>query len=144
VKVEALINPKKADLKLVLLLIEAESYESARKLIERFRSCPRVVMLMSLLGGYNIAALVFAEDMSVLNSVTSVCALRTSEGIRRSEVFLVSDLAKPTHLPVRVVGTKGELSCGFDCCKCPKYPDECIGCPLSECYRPPRGSLFSD
>ncbi len=143
ISIKAFLNPKKLGLRLAFILIETESYDDARELLSKFRECPRIVLLASLVGGYNIVALAAAEDMSVLESITSVCALRTSKGIRRSEVLLVSELAYPEYIPLRISlnkdKTHGVLPCGFDCCKCPRYLEKkCTGCPLSNCYR---GSL---
>ena len=138
ISVRALLNPKALDLKLVLILIEAESYEDIKRLTSKFKECPRIILLASLIGGYNIVALVAAEDINVLESITSVCALRTSKGIRRSEVLLVSELIYPEYIPLRIIEDKvdSELPCGFDCYRCSKYIDgNCLGCPLLKGYR---------
>ena len=138
IKVKALINPKALNLKLILLLIEAESYEDVKRLTSKFKDCPRIVLLASLIGGYNIVALVVAEDMNVVESITSVCALRTSKGIRRSDVIIVEELVYPKYIPLRLTisKVKDKLPCGFNCCTCSRYiDDKCLGCPLSKCYK---------
>ncbi len=136
--IKALINPKRLNLKLVLMLIEAEGYDDVKRLVSRFKDCPRIVLLATLIGGYNILALAIAEDMNVLESIISVCALRTSKGIRRSEVFTISELVYPEYIPLRIVKDriKGELPCGLNCCECSRYINgKCLGCPVSACYR---------
>jgi len=138
ISVKALINPKRLNLKLVLILIEAEGYDDVKRLVSRFKACPRIIFLATLIGGYNVLALAVAEDMNVLESIVSVCALRTSKGIRRSEVFVISELVYPGYIPLRIVKdkTKGKLPCGFNCCECSRYINgRCLGCPISTCYR---------
>lgn len=141
VKVKALLDPKKLRLKLVLILIEAESSKVIRELASKYEECPRIVFLATLIGGYNILAIVIAESMEVVESVVSVCALRTLRGIRRSEVMLVSDLLYPKHLPIRIVKRRDREKppCGFDCVSCSRFIDgKCLGCPLIKAYK---GSL---
>lgn len=140
INVSALINPKKLGLKLALILIEAEGYNDIINLTSKFGGCPRIVLLATLMGGYSIVALAIAENLNVLESITSVCALRTSKGIRRSEVLLVSELLYPESVPLRITEGKvgGEMPCGFDCCICSRFTDnKCLGCPLSKCYKGP-------
>jgi DNA-binding Lrp family transcriptional regulator len=40
-----------------------ESAEAMQKLLERFKECPRVINVFKTIGGYNLIALVVAEDL---------------------------------------------------------------------------------
>ncbi|MGC8933135.1 MAG: Lrp/AsnC family transcriptional regulator [Candidatus Methanodesulfokora sp.] len=137
-RVSACLNPRALGLRHALILIETLDDRSANRIVERFRNCPRLVFLSRLIGGNNIVAIVIAENMDVLESITSVCALRTAEGIRRSEVIVGSNIIYPEHLPIRIVAEKSQAPCGLDCCSCNRFRDNhCLGCPASSCYRGP-------
>lgn len=140
IRVGADLSPRALGIKLVLLLLECRDYRSQAEIIERFRECPRVVFFSPLIGGYNMLAIMAAENMHVLESITTVCAIRTMEGVRRSEVILLGDPVYPTHLPLRLIErrSKGKAPCGFDCYRCGRFMEkECLGCPATRCYRGP-------
>ena len=61
-KVSALVNSKKLNLHAAVVLIEIESSEAMQRLLERFKDCPRVVHILTALGGFNLIATVVAED----------------------------------------------------------------------------------
>jgi len=142
IKIQPLINPSALNLLLVITLIEAEDFEALQRLKERFSDCPRMVLLASLVGGYNMLALLIAEDMDVVESMNNVCSIRTSKGIRRSEVFMVSELIVPKYINLRLIPSnerKSEITpCGLNCCTCPRFNEhKCLGCPATKCYRGP-------
>jgi len=142
IKIQPLINPSALNLLLVVTLIEAEDFEALQRLKEKFSSCPRMILLASLVGGYNMLALLVAEDMNVVESINNVCSIRTSKGIRRSEVFVVSELIVPKYINLRLIPSnerKSEITpCGLNCCICPRFNEyRCLGCPATKCYRGP-------
>ena len=61
-RVSSLLNVKELDLQAAVVLIEIESSEALERLLKRFEDCPRVVNIFTTLGGYNLIALVVAED----------------------------------------------------------------------------------
>ena len=88
IHISALINPDALNLRLALIMLEVESAETMRKIIKRYSECPRIINLFTTMGGFNLIALVMAEDQATLESESmEKCALRSGEGIRRSEFF---------------------------------------------------------
>ena len=140
IKVSALLNVELLDLMAAVVLLEMESSEAMYKLLQRFRECPRVVYIFSTLGGYNIIALVIAEDKATLESISvEKCSLRSGEGIRRSEFYPVGKVHYSPFLPVREYLThKGRKvsPCDVDCGSCTRYVEHrCVGCPTTQYYR---------
>ncbi len=137
-KVQAGVNPVKMGLKLVLVFMEIDNEEHMMDIVEKFRDCPRIVFLASMVGGYNLVALMVAENDYVLECISTVCAVRRMQGIRRSEVYLIADIVRPRFLPVKITYEKkmGKAPCGRDCSKCPRYTSsKCLGCPATIHYR---------
>lgn len=142
-KVSALVNVKELDLHAAIVLIEIEGAEAMQKLLKRFKECPRVVHIFTTLGGYNVIALVVAEDRDTLESISmEKCSLRSSEGIRRSEFYPIGNIHYSPFLLVREhLAHKGRETtpCKVDCHPCDRYKEErCVGCPATGYYR---GSL---
>ena len=69
-KVSPLLNIKKLGLQAAFVLMEIESSEAMEKLLKRFKDCPRVVNIFKTMGGYNLVALVVAEDRDTLESIS--------------------------------------------------------------------------
>jgi DNA-binding Lrp family transcriptional regulator len=142
-KVSALLNMESLNLIGAIVMIEIESAEAMNKLLERFRNCPRVVHIFTTLSGYNLIALIVAEDQSTLESISvEKCSLRSSEGIRRSELYPLGKIHYSPFLPVRkYLAHKERLitPCNVDCGPCQRYlSKECVGCPATRYYK---GSL---
>ncbi|MGD8506972.1 MAG: Lrp/AsnC family transcriptional regulator, partial [Candidatus Bathyarchaeota archaeon] len=92
-KISGLLNVEQLDLHAALVLIEIESSEALERLLKRFKDCPRVVKIFTTLGGYNLIALVVAENQDTLESISvEKCSLRSSEGIRRSEFYPIGNI----------------------------------------------------
>jgi len=94
------------------------------------------------MGGYNLIALVMAENQATLESESmEKCALRSGEGIRRSEFYLIGRVHHYPFLPLKVdaLKEKGDITpCGVQCKDCPSFQDEkCVGCPALSYYRGP-------
>ncbi len=142
-KVSALINTNELDLHAAVVLIEIEGAAAMQKLLERFKECPRVVHIFTTMGGYNIIALVVAENRDTLESISvEKCSLRSSEGIRRSEFYPIGNIHYSPFLPIRehlARKEKKSTPCKVDCRPCNRYKTEkCVGCPATTYYR---GSL---
>jgi len=65
------------------------------------------------------------------------CILRTAEEVRKSVVYPVSEALIGGFLPIEIPEKSFDKPpCGINCCECGRYKyQECIGCPLTECYR---------
>lgn len=139
-KVSALLNVKQLDLQAAVVLIEIESSEALERLLNRFKDCPRIVNIFTTLGGYNLIALVIAEDQDTLESISmEKCSLRSSEGIRRSEFYPIGNIHYSPFLPIREHLTHKERTttpCNVDCRPCNRYKaQKCVGCPATTYYR---------
>ena len=142
IKVSALLNPEQLHLSAAVVLLEIESAKAMHSLLERFKECPRVVHIFTTLGGYNLIALVVAEDQETLESISiEKCSLRSSEGIRRSEFYPVGNVYYSPFLSVREYLTHKERTkspCNVDCGPCHRYKTKkCVGCPATHYYHGP-------
>jgi len=140
IHISALVNTDALDLRLALILLEIESAETMRNIIDRYSKCPRVINFFTTMGGYNLIALVMAEDQATLESESmEKCALRSGEGIRRSEFYLIGRVHHYPFLPLKAdaLKEKGDITpCGVQCKGCPSFQDEkCVGCPALSYYR---------
>ena len=102
--------------------------------------CPRVVHIFKTIGGYNLIALVVAENQETLESIsTEKCSLRCSRGIRRSEFYPISDTYFSSYLQIRENLAHKEKTftpCSVDCAPCNRYENQkCVGCPTTSHYR---------
>jgi len=139
-KISAQLNPRYFNLCSAIILIEVESSEVMHRLLRRFKDCPRVVYLFTAIGGYNLIALVIAENQETLESISvEKCSLRSEKGIRRSEFYPISSIYYSPFLPIRERLTHRNLTispCGVDCRPCERYKyNRCVGCPATKYYR---------
>lgn len=140
IKVSASLNPFFFKFSPAIVLLEMESAEAMQNLLKRFKECPRVVHIFKTIGGYNLIALVVAEDQDTLESISmEKCSLRSSAGIRRSEFYPIGDIHFSPFLPVREHLTHKERAvapCNVDCKPCARYKTgKCVGCPTTNHYR---------
>ena len=140
IKVSALLNIEPLKLCAAILFLEIENAEVLYKLLERFRNCPRVVRIFTTLGGYNLVALVVAEDQETLESISiEKCSLKSSEGIRRSEFYPIGNIHYSPFLTIREHLTHKEKTispCDVDCRPCQRFKaKKCVGCPATTFYR---------
>jgi DNA-binding Lrp family transcriptional regulator len=143
IEISAQLNIKHFNLSAAVVLIEADGPETVQRLLKRFEDCPRVVHIFTTIGGYNIIALVVAEDQKTLESISmEKCSLRSEKGIRRSEFYPIRDIHYSSFMHVKERLTNRDLSappCDVDCRPCERYKSEqCVGCPATVYYR---GSL---
>lgn len=138
VRVSAQLSLSKLRLRYALIMLECKNRQAEERIIRRFKDCPRMIFLSRNVGG-SLLAVMIAEEMSVLESIASECAIRTDDGVRRSDLIVGSEIVYPSHVPLRVVSERSSPPCGVDCCSCRSYLNSsCLGCPASSCYR---GSL---
>jgi DNA-binding Lrp family transcriptional regulator len=140
IKVSAQLNLKHFNLCSAIVLIETDGPETTQRLLRRFKDCPRVVYVFTTIGGYNMIALVVAENQETLESISmEKCSLRSEKGIRRSEFYPIRDIHYSPFVPVREDLTHKDLAtppCNVDCKPCARYESkQCVGCPSIENYR---------
>ena len=136
-----LINTEALGFRLAFILLEIESAEAIRKMIERYKNCPRVLNFFTTLGGYNLIALVMAEDQDTLQSeAMEMCSVRSCEGIRRSDVYPINGINMP-FLPLRrytSIRQEEIAPCGVDCKVCISFQNqECVACTSVKEYKGP-------
>lgn len=137
-KVQALLNPDSLGLRLVVVLMEVAGSEAMNDIVNRFRDCPRMVFMAVTEGGYNLMAVMVAENSRVVDCISTVCAIRNAEGIRRSEVMIVSELVRPEYIPIKIAESRDRdvAPCGRYCPECVKSNNrKCLGCPATRYYR---------
>lgn len=137
---QALMNPAAFRLIPAMILLEMKDAESMQNVMKRFKDCPRVVHIFKTIGGYNLIALVIAEDQDTLDSISvEKCSIRSSAGIRRSEFYPISENEYSQFLQIREYLThkgKDKAPCEVDCCTCVRYETKkCVGCPATLHYR---------
>ena len=143
IKVTALLNVGSIGLCAAIVLLEMESASSMQNLLERFKDCPRVVHIFSTIGGYNLIALVVADNQETLESISiEKCSLRSGRGIRRSEFYPIGNIHFSPFLSIREDLTHKQETitpCEVNCKPCIRYKlNKCVACPATSYYR---GSL---
>ncbi|RLG51275.1 MAG: Lrp/AsnC family transcriptional regulator [Thermoproteota archaeon] len=147
IKVSALVNVKKAKAYAAILLLEVNSSAAMKRILEKFKKCPRVVYVCSTIGGYNMLVMTVAEDLSTLESESlEVCSIRSQPGVRRSEFYPIGEIYYSPYLPVRVnlaSRSREKAPCGAVCKNCERYAsNKCRACPSTIYYRSSADSLF--
>ena len=142
VKVSASLNADALRLRCLLVMLEVESREAMRRILERFENCPRIVHAFTVLGGYNLAVLAVAEDEETLKSeMMERCSLRSQPGVRRSEAYPLAEQHFQPYLQIRqhlATRDKDKAPCGVDCGACERYhAGKCLACPATKHYRGP-------
>jgi DNA-binding Lrp family transcriptional regulator len=140
IKTQALINPSALGLSSAVVLLEMADTKAMNDVLAKFKQCPRVVYIFKTIGGFNLIALVVAENQGTLESISSEeCSLRGCQGIRRSEFYQIGETFFSPFLPVReclASRNKSSAPCGVDCAPCPRFQDhKCVGCPATKYYR---------
>ena len=140
IKVSALLNPSALGLHPAFVMLEMENAEAMQNLLDRFRNCPRVIQIFKTVGGFNLIALVIAENPETLESISmEKCSMRSSPGIRRSEFYPISDTYFSPFLQIREnLAHKGTVvtPCNVDCNPCVRYEQQkCVGCPTTNNYK---------
>jgi DNA-binding Lrp family transcriptional regulator len=134
------LNTDLLNLHLAFIFLEVKNADAITRLVDRFQNCPRVVNIFRTMGGYNLIALVIAEDQNTLESILiEQCTLRSGNEIRRSEFFPISRIEFTPHLYIRkFLAHKKVLKtpCNVDCSHCPQYKNrQCVGCPSTSHYK---------
>lgn len=132
-----LLNVEKLEILVAVIAMEVESSEALEKLLKKFQKCPRIIKFFVTTGGYNLFALIWAEDLHSLESVTlEKCSLRAQPGIRRYEVYPVQEIHYNPFLDIKIADKGNAAPCGVDCSNCSRYKaGKCLGCPATILYK---------
>jgi Lrp/AsnC family leucine-responsive transcriptional regulator len=114
VKTSVLVNILKLHIEIVHLLVQTEGVNSTRELINRFKDCPRIIQMSTVLGQF-----------------------RTARGVRNSSILSVGGLVSPPFFPIKFrISCKKETPCGLNCEDCEEYKlENCLGCPATSIYK---------
>ena len=139
IKITALLNATQIELYPALVFLEIETADDMRKILEKFQKCPRVVKLYTSLSGYNLIALIVAEDQNTLECISmEKCSIRSQEGIRRSDFYPIGEVHYDSYIDTdpRLTMKNEKPPCGVDCKSCISYKEEkCVACPTTSLYR---------
>ncbi|MFX1533693.1 MAG: Lrp/AsnC family transcriptional regulator [Promethearchaeota archaeon] len=144
VRIHPEINLKSQNMIMALILIESADEKKRENILSLYSGCPRVILFGTAYGHYDIFALVFAENSSLLEILLTSCMLKNIEGINKSSIMIIGDLLVPSFLPVKKYladKTSTVAPCGLDCSKCDKFRRQlCIACPSTSLYK---GEFFN-
>ncbi len=133
------VNAESLDIKILFIGIETENSIITDRLLAKFKTCPRLIMLAPVTGRYNLFAVMISEDTFSLESILGTCSIRTESGIRKSETWFGNSPVLPEyiHLDLAPNKTGGKKSnCGRICEDCRRYViDRCVGCPSTDAYK---------
>lgn len=140
IKVSALLNVAKMNMRLAITMIEVASAEDLNLLVNRLKNCPRVLHMLTTLGGYNVIVLSVAEDTDTLQSFSlQQFSLRGNKGIKRADFYPIANLCDSPHFVMGkyLMKTGGNTApCRSNCRTCQRYHDnKCVGCPATRWYR---------
>jgi Lrp/AsnC family leucine-responsive transcriptional regulator len=140
IKTTALLNINELKLYLALVFLEVESAKKLRRIFKKFEKCPRIIHAFTTLSGYNLIALVFAEDKDTLESISvEKCSIRSQEGVRRSEFYPIGEIFYSPFLSIREDLCHQDLDkspCGIYCVTCERFENnKCAGCAATNHYR---------
>ena len=135
IKVQANLNIVQAEYVSAFVMIETKEYEAQKRIIERFRLCPRVVFMDLVSGKYNIILRVMAPSFKELECFLNYSWLKNEEGIRNLEIYISTTNIKPKYIPVPMIACEKKrplAPCGFRCNMCDLFrTGECKGCPAT-------------
>lgn len=136
IKIQANLNVAELDYISATILIETKEYDAQKRIIERFRLCPRIISMDLVSGKYNLILRAMAPTLKELESFLNYCWLKQEEGIRNMDIFISTTNIKPKFLPFPVVifdsKRTGVAPCGFRCNMCDLYKNNaCHGCPAT-------------
>jgi DNA-binding Lrp family transcriptional regulator len=139
VKVTAGVNAEKLDTKVLFMGIETEDMDVVDRIQDKYKDCPRLLMLAPVTGQYNLFAVMVAEDTWTLESIMGTCSMRTEPGVRKSQSWLGNAPIVPQFLEINLAPnyTKKNIApCERNCASCKRFEaDKCVGCPTTACYK---------
>jgi len=138
IRLTGLLNAERLEIITAIISMEVENSEALGRILKKFEKCPRIIKFFVTTGGYNLFALIWAEDKLSFESVTlEQCSLRSQPGIRRCEVYPIQEIYYDPFLEIKINAEKSDLPpCGADCESCNRFvAKKCLGCPASKIYR---------
>ena len=130
IKLQGNLNFKRLKYQSVFILMEMKNYVEVKKMINAYSECPRVFLLATIAGRYNLIMGVIGQNSEVLQNYINFCGPSNKEGVLHSEVLNVSSLETPQFLPINIFSYESqENKCGNICEKCEALLNgKCEGC----------------
>jgi DNA-binding Lrp family transcriptional regulator len=97
IKVQANLNVVQLGYISAIVMIETKEYDAQKRIIERFRLCPRVVFMDLVSGNYNIILRAMAPSLKEMECFLNYCWLKQEEGIRNLEIYISTTNVKPRY-----------------------------------------------
>lgn len=132
-RVRGEINVKKMDLEIIILLLSTFSVEDHDKIIESYKTCPRVIRVGSTIGEYDIFVMAYGAKKKPLESIIhGHCFGGEGIRIRNRLVLMMGEDMHPAFFPIffPVKTDDVKAPCDATCYDC-KYQlnASCEGCP---------------
>jgi DNA-binding Lrp family transcriptional regulator len=122
IRIQATLNLQKYKVVVGILLLETGSAVDARRIIELYKACPRVLFCLESVGKYNLIYGIVAEGIDELQSFINSCSPKTEPGVKDSMVLISTRLVEPAFFPTRYFDANGSA--------CEKHKDgSCSACP---------------
>jgi DNA-binding Lrp family transcriptional regulator len=130
IKVQGNINIASLGYQAAFILMEMKNYIEVQKVVDAYKSCPRVFMLAQVTGQYNLLVGVLGQSIEILRRFINLCGPTNKDGILHSAVMFVSQIETPEYMPTRLFGKESfEHKCGNICDECEAFTNkECLGC----------------
>lgn len=122
--------------KCYLLLGEAPTEAAAGKIAEVFAGCPYVYFLSAF--GRTVVGVFYMEDDRAWWLRVVAENPQITLGLVRAAIYVTDRPAFPLRMEPRVAEAGGDRApCGAYCPECPRYGQDCPGCPASPFFRSP-------
>lgn len=132
VKVKALLNIKNKKWKVAACNMRVESMAHAVKLSDAFKKCPRVVLVQTMTGVYNLLIVAVGQSTRILEYFIET-ELRSRPEIKNLDISIGDAPVYPEFFDIKIPEKKLEKPpCGINNCPdCYLYLKDCEGCPAS-------------
>ena len=102
IKIVPAINFSQLKLKAVMILAEVRTSGDMDNIFKKYSSCPRMVLLSTAMGRFNLIAIMVGENDSTIESILTVCSFRREKGIMKSEIHLINSISIPRFIPIKL------------------------------------------
>ncbi len=103
ITIRANVNLKKFNAVVGLLLIDTSDAESARKIVDDFKDCSRILFLFETIGKYNLFFGILGENVEDLQRFLNEASPKVAVGVRDSFVVVSTTFHYPLFFPTRYI-----------------------------------------
>ena len=139
IKIQPNLNVNKLDYISAFIMIKTSDSHAKHRIYERYRLCPRIQSIDTIMGKYDLIIRVMARDIKIIDAFLSESWIK-HEKVDLMDVFHSTTNAKPIFLPILHLSEEQKFTkkapCGRNCQKCEKYIYEvCPGCPATKFFK---------